>query len=69
MLLARELHRAPTEMEIAEKLEWTAERTRYVSLVVAEARRRHDEELLAYIDPEALDFDGDGVDDPGPNRN
>ncbi len=69
MLLARELHRAPTENEISEKLEWTTERTRYVSLVVAEARRRHDEELLAYIDPEALDFDGDGVDDPGPNRN
>jgi RNA polymerase primary sigma factor len=69
MLLARELHRAPTEKEIAEKLEWTTERTRYVSLVVAEARRRHDEELLAYIDPEALDFDGDGVDDPGPSRN
>jgi DNA-directed RNA polymerase sigma subunit (sigma70/sigma32) len=69
MLLARELHRAPTEKEIAEKLEWTTERTRYVSLVVAEARRRHDEELLAYIDPEALDFDGDGADDPGPSRN
>ena len=63
MLLARELHRAPTENEIAEKLEWTIERTRYVAQVVTDARRRHDEELLAYIDPEAIDFDGDGDDD------
>lgn len=66
-LLARELHRAPTEDEVAEKLEWTIDRTRYVAQVVTEARRRHDEELLAYIDPEALDFDGD--DDPGLSRN
>jgi len=69
MLLARELHRVPTETEIAEKLEWTIDRTRYVAQVVADARRRHDEELLAYIDPEALDFDGDGIDHPGPSRN
>jgi len=33
------------------------ERTRYVAQVVAEARRRHDEELLAFIDPDAIDFD------------
>jgi len=59
MLLGRELHRAPTEVEIAEKLEWTVERTRYVALVVNEARRKHDEELLAYIHPEALVIDGD----------
>jgi RNA polymerase primary sigma factor len=64
MLLAREFHRAPTQSEIAEKLEWTIDRTHYVAQVVTEARRRHDEELLAYIDPEALDFDGDGDDDP-----
>jgi RNA polymerase primary sigma factor len=57
LLLARELHRVPTEGEIAEKLEWTVERTRYVALVVAEARRRHDEELLQFIDPDAIDFD------------
>ena len=63
MLLARELHRPPTEVEIAQKLEWTVERTRYVAAVVAEARRKHDEELLAYIDPEALVIDGeDGAD-------
>jgi len=67
MLLARELHRAPSEKEIAEKLEWSVERTHYVAQVVAEARRRHDEELLAFIDPEAIDF-GDGDDDSGPQR-
>jgi RNA polymerase primary sigma factor len=55
LVLARELRRAPTEAELAEKLEWTVERTRYVALVVAEARRRHDEELLAFIDQEEID--------------
>lgn len=54
-----ELNREPTAAEIAEKLEWTADRTRYVAQVVADARRRHDEGLLAFIDPEALDFDLD----------
>jgi RNA polymerase primary sigma factor len=57
LLLARRLRRAPNESEIAEKLEWTVERTRYVAQVVAEARRRHDEELLAFIDPDAIDSD------------
>ena len=59
MVLRRELHRPPTENELAQKLEWTVERTRYVAEVVTDARRRHDEELLAYIDPEAIDPDGD----------
>jgi RNA polymerase sigma factor (sigma-70 family) len=62
MLLRRELHRAPSESEIAQKLEWTVERTHYVAEVVAEARRRHDEELLAYIDPEAMELDGEDED-------
>jgi DNA-directed RNA polymerase sigma subunit (sigma70/sigma32) len=57
LLLRRELQRPATESEIAEKLEWTVERTRYVAQVVADARRRHDEELLAFIDPDAIDFD------------
>jgi DNA-directed RNA polymerase sigma subunit (sigma70/sigma32) len=57
LLLARGLHRRPTESEIAEKLEWTVDRTRYVASVVAEARRRHDEELLQFIDPDAIDID------------
>ena len=64
VLLHKVLQRAPTEAEIAEKLEWSVERTRYVAQVVAEARRRHDEELLAFIDPEALDLEAfdDAVD-------
>jgi RNA polymerase primary sigma factor len=59
LVLLRELHREPTEGELAEKLEWTVERTRYVANVVADARRRHDEELLEFIDPAAIDFDDD----------
>jgi DNA-directed RNA polymerase specialized sigma subunit len=58
--LRRELNREPTETELAEKLEWTTERTRYVALVVADARRRYDEEMLEFIDPAAIDFDDDG---------
>ena len=57
LLLRRELGRKPTETEIAEKLEWTVDRTRYVAQVVADARRRHDEELLEYIDPDAIEID------------
>jgi RNA polymerase primary sigma factor len=59
MLLARELHRAPTEVEIAQKLEWTVERTQYVAQVVTVARRKHDEELLAFIDPEDVVIDAE----------
>ena len=65
LILRRELNRPATDSEIAEKLEWTVERTRYVGQVVADARRRHDEELLEFIDPEAIDpetFDDDAVD-------
>lgn len=58
LLLRRDLHREATVAELAEKLEWTVERTQYVAQVVADARRRHDEELLAFIDPDAIDFDG-----------
>ena len=61
ILLRRALKRAPTDAEIAEKLEWTVDRTRYVAKVVDDARRRQDEELLAFIDPEAIDFD-DSID-------
>ena len=58
LLLRRDLHRAATVAEIAQKLEWTVERTQYVAEVVADARRRNDEELLEFIDPDAIDFDG-----------
>jgi DNA-directed RNA polymerase sigma subunit (sigma70/sigma32) len=59
MLMRRELRRDANEYELAEKLEWTVERTRYVAQVVADARRRHDEEMLEFIDPAAIDFDDD----------
>jgi RNA polymerase primary sigma factor len=59
IVMRHELHRAPTEAELAEKLEWTVDRTRYVAQVVAEARRRHDEEVLAFIEPDAVDIDDD----------
>ncbi len=54
LVMRRLLHRAPTEAELAEKLEWTVERTRYVAQVVADARRQHDEEMMRFIDPEAI---------------
>ena len=63
LVLARILHRAPTAPELAEKLEWTVDRTLYVANVVADARRRYDEEMLAFIDPEAVELDDD--DDEG----
>ena len=59
LVMKRLLQREPTASELAEKLEWTLDRTVYVAQVVAEARRRYDEELLAFIDPEAIDLDAD----------
>jgi DNA-directed RNA polymerase sigma subunit (sigma70/sigma32) len=59
LVLARILHRAPTAPELAEKLEWTVDRTLYVAQVVADARRRYDEEMLAFIDPEAIVLEDD----------
>jgi DNA-directed RNA polymerase sigma subunit (sigma70/sigma32) len=47
----REKGREATREEIAEKLEWTPERTARLGEMVKEARRRHDEELLQYLDP------------------
>ena len=61
LLLRKVLGRTATAAEIAEKLEWSVERTRYVAQVVADARRRQDEELLAFIDPDA-DVDGSSQD-------
>jgi RNA polymerase sigma factor (sigma-70 family) len=70
VLLRRTLLRAPTEAELAEKLEWTVERLRYVAKTVDDARRRHDEELLAYIDPETIALDdGDPDSEVDPSLN
>jgi DNA-directed RNA polymerase sigma subunit (sigma70/sigma32) len=54
LALAREFQRAPSVAEIGTKLEWSAERTEQVRAIVAEARRRHDEELLLYVEPEEV---------------
>jgi DNA-directed RNA polymerase sigma subunit (sigma70/sigma32) len=59
IVMRHELHRSPTHAELAEKLEWTVDRTRYVAQVVADARRRYDEEMLAIVDPDAIDLDDD----------
>jgi DNA-directed RNA polymerase sigma subunit (sigma70/sigma32) len=65
LVMRLELGREATEAELAEKLEWTIDRTRYVAQVVADARRRHDEELLAFIDPDAIAMDDlDDDDEP-----
>jgi len=63
LVLRRLLQREPAPAELAEKLEWTVDRTLFVAKVVADARKRHDEELLAFIDPESIDFDDDERED------
>jgi DNA-directed RNA polymerase sigma subunit (sigma70/sigma32) len=57
--MRHELGREPTVVELAEQLEWTVDRTRYVAQVVADARRRHDEEMLTFIDPDLVEVDVD----------
>jgi len=59
ILMRHELGRSATEAELSEKLEWTVDRTRYVAQVVADARRHHDEELLTFIDPDAVEIEDD----------
>lgn len=66
VVLRRELKREPTENELAEKLEWTVDRTRYVAQVVADARRRYDEEMLQFIDPEEIEEIDLDADEPNP---
>jgi RNA polymerase primary sigma factor len=56
LVIRRLLQREPSPAELAEKLEWTLDRTVYVAKVVADARRRYDEEVLAFVDPEAIDL-------------
>jgi len=55
--LKRELGRDATLAEIAAKLEWPEDRAQGIAEMVTEARRRHDEELLQYLDPEDLDLE------------
>jgi RNA polymerase sigma factor (sigma-70 family) len=52
-----ELGRTASDAELAEKLKWSVSRTQEIGQVVADARRRHDEELLEYLEPEDIDLD------------
>jgi RNA polymerase sigma-B factor len=51
----RAMGRPGTDEEVARHLKWDVARTIDIKEMVAEARRRHDEEMLAYLDPEDLD--------------
>ena len=51
----REHGRSGTHEELAGTLGWTVQRTAEVADVVAGARQQHDEDLLAYLDPEDVD--------------
>ncbi len=53
----RDPGRPATEVELAQKLEWSVKRTLEIGQMVADARRRHDEELLQYLDPGDIDLD------------
>ena len=63
MALARDLGRPPTPSEMATKLKWTRQRTDQIGEMVDEARRIHDEELLQYLDPDALEVDDEEAED------
>lgn len=52
--IRRDKMREATLAELAEKLEWSEEKTRILGEMVAEARRLHDEDLLQYIEPDEL---------------
>ncbi len=53
----RDLGRPPTDAELAVRLEWSIQRTGEIGQMVADARRRHDEEILQYLEPDDLDLD------------
>jgi RNA polymerase sigma factor (sigma-70 family) len=53
----RELGREASMIELAAKLEWSLQRTEEIAQMVADARRRHDEEILQYLDPDDIDLD------------
>jgi DNA-directed RNA polymerase specialized sigma subunit len=56
--IRRHKKREATTAELAEKLEWSEEKTRRLGEMVGDARRIHDEELLQYVDPSELsEFD------------
>ena len=58
--LRRELGRAATPEEIRLQLGWTPDRLDEVASAVEDARRKHDEDLLDYLEPADVDLDGIG---------
>ena len=56
--------RSPSDVELAEKLEWSLKRTKEIRQIVADARRRHDEELLPYLDAADVDLEALTEDEP-----
>ena len=76
LMLAKELRRKPTDTEIGARLEWDAARTAEVREIVDEARKQHDAEILALLEPEEFDLlepldlpELDGDEGYGPNQN
>ncbi len=65
MAIHRDLGRPASTLEVATKLEWSVQRTEEIGLMVADARRRHDEEILRYVEPDDIDLDGLGDDQRG----
>jgi DNA-directed RNA polymerase specialized sigma subunit len=63
----QDLGRSPTNLELAAKLEWSTQRTEEIGLMVADARRRHDEEIIQYLEPDEIDLDTLTEDQNGPD--
>lgn len=63
----QELGRSATNLELAAKLEWSTQRTEEIGQMVADARRRHDEEILQYMELDDIDLDTLGEDQNGPD--
>lgn len=61
----QELGRQPSKLELAAKLEWTSQRTEEIGQMVEDARRRHDEEILQYLELDDIDLDAFGEDRNG----
>lgn len=63
--LRRELGRTATPEEIRARLGWPAERLDEVAAAVADARQRHDEQLLPFLESDYLDpIEWLGADEP-----
>jgi RNA polymerase sigma factor (sigma-70 family) len=55
--IRNDLGRPPTNLELATKLEWSWQRTEEIGQMVAKARRRHDEQLMDYLELDEVDLD------------